>query len=50
MSILLSALATWLAVNLAIVAVMYFKPFGARLRRWPRPAPLAFARPRRRPF
>jgi hypothetical protein len=55
MSILLSALATWLAVNLAIVAALYFKPFdfkpfGARLQRWPRPGPLAFARPRRRRF
>jgi len=50
MSILLSALATWLAVNLAIVAALYFKPFGARLQRWPKPGPLAFARPRRRRF
>ena len=50
MSILLSALATWLAVNVAIVAALYFKPFGARLQRWPKPGPLAFARPRRRRF
>jgi hypothetical protein len=50
MSILLSALATWLAVNLAIVAVLYFKPFGARPQRWPQPGPLAFALPRRRRF
>ena len=47
---ILSGLATWLAVNLAIVAAFYFKPFGARLQRWPRPGPLAFARPRRRQF
>ena len=50
MSIVLSALATWLAVNAAIVAAVYFKPFGTRLQRWPRPGPLAFARPRRRRF
>ncbi len=50
MSILLSALATWLAVNVAIVAALYFKPFGARLQRWPRPGPFAFARPRPRRF
>ena len=50
MSILLSALGSWLAINLAIVAAMHFKPFGARLRRWPGPGPVAFARPRRRPF
>ena len=50
MSILLSGLATWLAVNLTIVAALYFKPFGARPQRWPRPGPLAFARPRRRRF
>ena len=49
MSILFS-LAAWLVVNLAIVAAFYFKPFGARLQRWPRPGSLAFARPRRRPF
>ena len=49
MSIVLSALATWLAVNVAIVAALYFKPC-ARLQRWPRPGPLAFARPRRRQF
>jgi hypothetical protein len=34
MSIVLSALATWLAVNLAIVAAMHFKSLGARLRQW----------------
>ena len=50
MSIRLSALATLLAVNLAIVAALYFKPFGARLQRWPKPGPLAFAHPRRRRF
>jgi hypothetical protein len=50
MSILLSALAIWLAVNVAIVAALHFKPFGARLQRWPRPGPLAFARPGRRRF
>ena len=50
MSILLSALATWLAVNVAIVAALYFKPFDARLQRWPRPGPFAFARPGRRRF
>lgn len=50
MSILLSAFATWIAVNLAIVAALHFKPFGARLQRWPRPDALAFARPRRRRF
>ena len=50
MSILLSALATWLAVNVAIVAALYFKPFGVRLQRWARPGPLAFAQPRRRRF
>ena len=40
MSIPLSALATWLAINVAIVAALYFKPFGARLRRWLDPARL----------
>ncbi|HVI77956.1 MAG TPA: hypothetical protein VM715_07300 [Candidatus Acidoferrum sp.] len=50
MSIFLSALAIWLAVNVAIVAALHFKPFGARLQRWPRPGPLAFARPGRRRF
>ena len=50
MSILFSALAAWLAINLAIVAALHFKPLRARLRRWPRPATLVFARPRRRPF
>jgi hypothetical protein len=50
MSILVSGLATWLAVNVAIVAALYLKPFGARLQRWPRPGPLAFAGPRRRRF
>ena len=48
MSILLSALGSWLAINLAIVAAMHFKLFGAR--RWPGPGPVAFARPRHRPF
>ena len=37
MSILLSALGSWFAINLAIVAAMHFKPLGARLRRWPGP-------------
>jgi hypothetical protein len=49
MSILFS-LAAWLAVNLAIVAALHFKPLRARRLRWPRPGTLAFARPRRRPF
>jgi hypothetical protein len=50
MSIFLSALAIWLAVNVAIVAAVYFKPFGSGLQRWPRPGPLAFARPGRPRF
>jgi hypothetical protein len=50
MSILVSAFAAWLVVNLAIVATMHFKPFSAPLQGRPRPGPLAFARSRRRLF
>jgi hypothetical protein len=48
MSILFSVLAAWFVVNLLIVAALHFKPLVAGRPWWPRPAPLAFARPRRR--
>jgi len=50
MSILLWLLGGWFALNLAIVATLYFKPLRAlRYLRSPEPRPLAFARRRSRP-
>lgn len=47
MSILLWLLGGWFALNLAIVATLYFKPL--RYLRSPEPRPLAFAHRRSRP-
>jgi hypothetical protein len=45
MSIFLSVLCIWLALNLAIVAAMHFKPLRARrFRRLPQYGSLALAR------
>lgn len=47
MSIVLWLLGGWFALNLAIVATLYFKPLRfLRLLRSPEPRPLAFARHR----
>jgi hypothetical protein len=48
MSILGSALATWLLFNLLIVTALYFKPLRALFRRWPQRPILAFATYKRR--
>jgi hypothetical protein len=50
MSILLTVLGIWIALNLAIVAAMHFKPLRPRRRRSEARGSLAFARHRRRPF
>ena len=50
MSIVLWVLGGWFALNLAIVATLYFKPLRAlRYFRSPEPRPLAFARRRSHP-
>jgi hypothetical protein len=48
MSIFLSALGIWLAVNLAIVAALHFKPLRNRRRRLAGYGSLAYAKTRRR--
>jgi hypothetical protein len=50
MSIFLSALGIWLALNLAIVAAMHFKPLRNRRQRLPGFGSPAYARHRRRSF
>jgi hypothetical protein len=50
MSTFLSMLGIWIALNVAIVAAMHFKPLRARHRRPAAHDTLAFARQRRRPF
>lgn len=51
MSFFLWMLGGWVVLNLAVVAVMHFKPLRPR-RHWrsPRYGSLAIARHRRRPF
>jgi len=48
MSIFLSALGIWLAINLAIVAALHFKPLRNRRRRLAGFGSLAYAKARRR--
>lgn len=48
MSLFLSTLGIWIAVNLAIVAALHFKPLRNRRRRLAGYGSLAYAKPRRR--
>jgi hypothetical protein len=50
MSIFLPVLGVWIALNLAIVAAMHFKPLRTRRHHSDAQGSLAFARHRRRPF